>query len=193
MSSYTEELLIEIAELRDEAKLAWETAAQMEDRLGAAEKRVRELGTDAVTGLPTRLQCDEHIERAWARTQRARTRFGALLIDVDYLKRINDDEGHDAGDFALRRVAEAIRSSVRTADYVGRWGGDEFIVIVEEATPEGLSGAIERIVERVRYETPTTVSVGAGIESRFDDDNGETPATIIAAADRELLAIKRGR
>ncbi len=164
----------------------------LERALERSEKRIRELGCDGVTRLPTRLQCDEHVADAWHRTLRSGGRFGVMIIDADNFKLINDELGHSAGDDALRRIADAIRASVRRADFVGRWGGDEFIVVMEGASAEGIRRVAINIHDRVRVETPVSVTVGCAIEgpTKFIGTNAQD---IIDEADRDLLKRKRKR
>ncbi len=164
----------------------------LERALERSEKRVRELSHDGVTRLPTRLQCDEHVADAWHRTLRSGGRFGVMIIDADNFKRINDELGHSAGDDALRRIAGAIRASVRRADFVGRWGGDEFIVVMEGASAEGIRRVAINIHDRVMVEAPTSVTIGCAIEGpiKFIGANAQD---IIDEADRDLLKRKKKR
>ena len=166
--------------------------AELERALERADKRMRELSRDGVTRLPTRLQCDEHVDDAWHRTLRSGGRFGVLIIDADNFKRINDELGHSAGDDALRRIAGAIRASVRRADFVGRWGGDEFIVVMEGASAEGIRRVAINIHDRVMVEAPTSVTVGCGLQGPIKFI-GAVAQDIIDEADRDLLARKKGR
>jgi two-component system chemotaxis family response regulator WspR len=172
-----------------DARLITELAHDLE----VAERRIRELSIDPTTLLPTRLQCEEHLAQAWQRALRSPTKFGVMIIDADYFKRINDTEGHPAGDDALRRIAGSIRAATRRADYVGRWGGDEFIVVVEAASDAGMRSTEGRIHDRVKNEAPTSVTVGWSVEGPFKFLRDFELQDIIAAADRDLLARKHAR
>jgi diguanylate cyclase (GGDEF)-like protein len=121
--------------------------------------------------------------------------LGVVLIDVDYFKVINDTWGHPVGDEALRSIAATLQDVVRTSDVVGRFGGDEFIVIAPESDERELSILMNRIVEAiaasdssVALETgPHSVSVGgAWVPGSVE----VSPEAIVAAADRSLYAAK---
>jgi diguanylate cyclase (GGDEF)-like protein len=86
--------------------------------------------TDALTGLYNRRHVEAELTALTSAARRQGTPLGLLLVDVDRFKRINDRVSHEAGDSALRTVAHRIRSIVRPEDRVGRWGGDEFVVLL---------------------------------------------------------------
>ncbi|HEX7242295.1 MAG TPA: GGDEF domain-containing protein, partial [Longimicrobiaceae bacterium] len=127
--------------------------------------------TDELTRLPNRrhllMLADEHFRAARSRG----VGFGVLALDVDHFKRINDTYGHEAGDAVLRRVAEAMRSSLREGDHVGRTGGEEFVALLPGAAPAAAAEVAERLrlaVERTDFGDlhpglEVTVSVGATV------------------------------
>ncbi len=133
-----------------------------------AEVLQGEAYTDTLTGLPNRRRFDEEFARAFGSSVRRSSPLSVALIDIDRFKQYNDHFGHQAGDDALRRIAQAIAVSVgRSGDVAARYGGEEFVVILEETT---LSGAFD-VGERIRATvlaagipnpkgTPLTVSVG---------------------------------
>jgi diguanylate cyclase (GGDEF)-like protein len=86
---------------------------------------------DPLTGLANRLLLHERLERACLRAHRDERSFGILFVDLDGFKLVNDSLGHDLGDHLLRAVARRLESLVRRVDTVARWGGDEFVVLVE--------------------------------------------------------------
>jgi diguanylate cyclase (GGDEF)-like protein len=111
-------------------------------RLENAQGELREMvTTDALTGCRNRRFFDEVIEREIHRHRRYRIPLSMLFIDVDRFKAINDTLGHEAGDRVLERVAAFLIRNVREADYVFRWGGDEFLILIscreEEAARKG--------------------------------------------------------
>ena len=95
---------------------------------------------DALTDLPNRALIMDRIEQLLARSRRNRTTGAALFIDLDDFKNVNDSLGHEAGDRLLVAVAARLTSTLRDADTIGRMGGDEFVVLIEDAkldvTPE---------------------------------------------------------
>jgi len=123
--------------------------------------------------------------------------MAVAMIDIDGFKAINDALGHQAGDAVLRKLSEALRSTVREVDIIGRYGGEEFLVILVEPTKE----IVIRVPERIRSsiesrsrdwlpgKTAITVSVGAALLS--DPRNGSCDA-LIRAADDCLYAAKEG-
>jgi diguanylate cyclase (GGDEF)-like protein len=116
-------------------------------------------------------------------------RFGgkgvaAIFIDVDGLKRINDSEGHAAGDTLLRDVVAAIRERLRAYDLVIRWGGDEFVCVLPDAAREEAERTLADIEQHVRDRTSGR-SVSSGLASL---ESGDTAATLVDRADQALYA-----
>ena len=140
---------------------------EVEARLQQASQR------DNLTGLLNRAAIEEHAEVEIHRARRRATPVSLLLVDVDHFKMINDRHGHLAGDAALRRLSQVIEASVRPYDWVGRWGGEEILIVLPETTEEHALVVGERIRAAVAagpLETNTsaplqvTVSVGvAGV------------------------------
>src|SRR4029453_2751056 len=86
---------------------------------------------DQLTGLPNRILLLDRLNQAIARTSRSGTRVAVLFLDLDHFKVINDSLGHDAGDKLLIEVTQSLRDVLRKADTLARFGGDEFVVVVE--------------------------------------------------------------
>ncbi|UJA19467.1 diguanylate cyclase [Thermoleophilia bacterium SCSIO 60948] len=181
--------------LRDDAgnPLSW--VGQFVDVTDAKllEADLRRLaGVDTLTGMPNRRALEERIQAALDAD-----REGALLlIDIDGFKQINDFGGHPFGDQVLRDVGRAIAASVRRDDEAGRWGGDEFAVLIYDADPrsvERVSDAVEAAVADLDV-SPVTISASVGSAS-FGD--GSLPARdrdeLLAAADADMYRRKRLR
>jgi two-component system, cell cycle response regulator len=169
-------------------------AKRRHDDLG---RRVTELLplvlTDPLTGLYNRRHMEAELAALASAARRQRTSLGLLLIDVDRFKRVNDRHGHGAGDAALRTVAHRIRSAVRAEDVVGRWGGDEFVVLLPSSDLEAAMALAQRLRSEVtgRHNGdtpgfPLTVSVGCA--AAF----GPQESALIAAADVALRRAKTG-
>lgn len=126
---------------------------------------------DALTGLPNRALFTEHLERALANARRMGTQLAVLFVDLDRFKLVNDSLGHGMGDKLLSCVGERLRRCLRASDLAARFGGDEFAVLVENATPEGAGTLAEMICDV--FETPfdidghellVTASVGVAMD-----------------------------
>lgn len=114
--------------------------------LERAYARVEELSrTDELTGLPNRRAVLEILTREHARRERTGSALAAILADVDDFKRCNDGWGHECGDEVLRHLAQLLRSAVRATDTVGRWGGEEFLIVLPATDLEGARVVAEKI------------------------------------------------
>jgi diguanylate cyclase (GGDEF)-like protein len=159
--------------------------------------------TDAKTGLLNAATWQTRAARAVGAARRAGTGAGVLIVDLDHFKAVNDEHGHLAGDDVLAAVATALRAGVRARDLVGRFGGEEFVVLVE-ALPTGQAGRAElgAVAERLRREVARlvvpsfggggvieglTVSVGAACVPADGADIDQ----VLRAADTCLYAAKR--
>jgi diguanylate cyclase (GGDEF)-like protein len=168
------------------------------DQLVAARESLRELAThDPLTKLLNRGAIVELLGTELGRAERERTSIGVVLADLDHFKRINDTHGHLAGDHVLREAAEAMRSSIRPYDAVGRYGGEEFLLVLPGCDQINAVSHAERLRLLLNR---LVVNVPSG-EIRFTASFGvtvvgpETPAdaeTAIDIADSALYAAKRG-
>jgi diguanylate cyclase (GGDEF)-like protein len=105
---------------------------------------------DGLTDIPNRRGLEEALTREWGRAKRSGTPISALMIDVDCFKAFNDHYGHGAGDECLRRVAQALeRGLMRPGDFIGRYGGEEFSVILPNCDAAGAALVAENLCERV--------------------------------------------
>jgi len=150
---------------------------------------------DTLTGLPNRALVLDRAEQMLARTARAPGMVaGALFVDVDGFKHVNDNLGHAAGDILLRAVGERLQGAVRDQDTVGRLGGDEFVVLVESSAMESIADILaDRLVEALREpvdigegnaDVAVTVSIGVAVGQYA------TPDALLRDADLALYAAK---
>jgi diguanylate cyclase (GGDEF)-like protein len=155
-----------------------------------AEAQLRELAvTDALTGLPNYRRLLDVLRTEIARSDRSDRPFSVLFLDMDGLKRINDEHGHLAGSRAVCRVADILRRSCRKTDTTARFGGDEFVVVLPETDDADARLVADRISERLAAEADKpALSVSAGV-AVYPRDGG-TPATLLSAADRVLYEAK---
>ena len=125
-----------------------EVAARLRaaERLASVQRALREAArTDLLTGLATRRHLDEHLEMVASMARRLRTSFSVLMVDVDRTARINDSHGHTAGDVVVAEVARRLSDGLRSEDVAGRWGGDEFLVILPHTPVDGAWRLADRI------------------------------------------------
>jgi diguanylate cyclase (GGDEF)-like protein len=144
---------------------------------------------DALTGLANR----RAVESAFKGFIESRRRFVLALFDIDDFKRINDTCGHVAGDTTLKGIATIVKSSVREGDVVGRYGGDEIILMLADATLAQAEQRLRLIIQDIRNAPPMvaglskiTVSCGAAACSA-----GDTFETLVSRADQALYDVKR--
>jgi diguanylate cyclase (GGDEF)-like protein len=164
--------------------------------LGRQTDRLAELAeTDALTGLPNRRALRRRLADEIRRAGRYGTPVSLLFLDLDGLKQINDRHGHAAGDRAIRRVAESVRATLRASDLGARWGGDEFAVVMPNATSAAAHHLGERLMVHLdehKGDQPdgvVTVSIGIAV---FDPavTPRRTLAELTRAADEALYAAK---
>ena len=152
--------------------------------------QVRQLAvTDSLTGLSNYRTLINVMDSEIQRSRRTGRSFAILLLDLDRLKGINDRHGHLVGSRAICRLANVLRVHSRAMDTAARYGGDEFAVVLPEASSEAAAAVSRRICERLAKdgEIPTvTVSVGAAVFPR----DGETIDALFNAADRALYGMK---
>ncbi len=150
---------------------------------------------DRLTGLYNRRHMEESLRREIARAKRKKTRVGVILLDVDHFKKFNDTYGHDAGDEVLRKLGEYLNRLTREEDIACRYGGEEFIVIMNDCTTEGaairgegIRAGIESLA--INY-GGTQLNVTASIGVASYPDHGDNSQTVIITADAALYKAKK--
>jgi len=147
---------------------------------------------DSLTGAKTRRVFDDLLRREWERYQRYQSPFCIVLMDVDHMKRINDTQGHAAGDEVLRKIAEIAGGRSRESDTVARFGGDEFCLLLPETPLEGARTVMQRVkdvIDDTRFSLMNTAaSVSIGISSVAGK---RAPEEVLESADRALYEAKR--
>ncbi len=164
--------------------------ADLEAEVAGLRERVQELSHDAITGVWGRGVLERALGTEFARARRFRRSLGVLMIDIDHFKAVNDSHGHRVGDDVLYHVAQTIQAQARGSDTVARYGGEEFCVLVDGATPEGLSLFAERVrgaVEQLDtlYAPRVTISIGYAVAG--DDDDTDS---LMERADAALYTAK---
>jgi two-component system cell cycle response regulator len=147
--------------------------------------------TDPLTGISNRHKLKERLETEVARARRYRRALSILLMDLDGLKSINDTCGHPAGDEALQHVARSLKMELRKTDLPGRYGGDEFLVLLPETDAVHAVAVARRILARVHNCRVGDKSISVSIGIAQLDGRRRTPNDLILAADRALYSSKR--
>jgi diguanylate cyclase (GGDEF)-like protein len=144
--------------------------------------------TDPLTGLFNRSKIDHQLTREMARSQRYHVPLSLILYDIDHFKSVNDTYGHQAGDRVLVQLSRLVGEHIRKSDILARWGGEEFMILVPEATGAMAVRLAENLRDAVRefaFETAVTCSFGVA-QFRNEDDM----ETFIARADGALYQAK---
>ncbi len=148
---------------------------------------------DPLTQLANRRVLDERLEQEFARAVRHRHPLACLMIDVDHFKRVNDTHGHVVGDRVLTHVAAAIRTTIRKTDLAGRYGGEEFLVLVPETPATGAQVLAERLRRAIAASSEgdlPRVTVSVGIATT--EGEVASSAELLRRADEALYAAKEG-
>jgi diguanylate cyclase (GGDEF)-like protein/PAS domain S-box-containing protein len=160
------------------------------------EEHIRHLALhDALTGLPNRVLGMDRLKHAMERANREEHKVALLYLDLDGFKPINDSLGHDAGDEALRQVADRITDSIRKVDTAARMGGDEFVVILSDVwDAQFVELAVRRILKALAQEMEcmgSPCSVQASIGVCVFPDHGQDPETLLRNADTAMYQAKK--
>lgn len=157
----------------------------------------RRADVDPLTGLFNRRAFGERLRQALARTERGEHhghRGAVLFVDLDAFKLVNDTAGHDTGDVVLRAIGERLRRELRTVDAVARIGGDEFVLLAENADTAGAWRLAERVCRVVAWPVPVhgeMRSISCSIGISFFPEDGFTAGRLIRAADQVMYRAKR--
>jgi diguanylate cyclase (GGDEF)-like protein len=160
----------------------------------ANEQLLYQATHDALTGLPNRVVLSERIQHAIDSSERGHKRFAVLFIDLDGFKAINDSMGHRAGDAVLKELAARLKENIRKEDLVARFGGDEFVVVVEDVGDVAVAASIAgKLFDCFQedfnaIETKMTLSPSIGV-SLYPDD-GSTIEALLKNADAAMYEAK---
>ncbi len=178
-------------ELREQLSLLEAEAEGLKKQMLEANVRAVK---DAVTGLPNRQAYDERMEQEYSRWKRYGESLIMMVWDIDDFKKINDQYGHRSGDKALKAMAGKLKESLRETDFIGRYGGEEFVVLLVGTDIEGARQAAEKMRQRVERtvlkandeEIRMTISGGLSVFQ-----HGDTPSDVFERADQALYKAKR--
>ena len=147
--------------------------------------------TDALTGLANRRRIVEYLDARLKGAAAGEAKLSIVLFDIDYFKSVNDHYGHDIGDEVLKRVASAASEGLRNTDLIGRYGGEEFVIILPDTDASLALQIAERVrakVEASKYDAQPMVTVSLGIASTGGEDTGHS---ILKRADVALYEAKK--
>ncbi len=149
--------------------------------------------TDALTGLYNRRHFDNTVEREFMRSKRYGGDLSLAIIDIDFFKKVNDTYGHLCGDYVLKEVAYLIMDNFRKTDFVFRYGGEEFVVILTETDIKSSQIPLERLRKKIEEYPfvfngkPLNVTISTGVSS----NNAEDMETFLDNADKALYRAKQ--
>ncbi len=153
---------------------------------------------DQLTGLYNRRYINTILEQQYGLFKRHFQRFGLVMIDIDKFRNINDTFGHLAGDEALKFVASVVRRTMRSMDFLARFGGDEFIIVCPLIELEGVEKLSQRIVELVHHSTLSSpnaegsvIEVSVSVGGSMVDYKDKSADDVIKRADEALYRVKR--
>lgn len=161
-------------------RYALELSAQREQQLAL------ESNTDPLTGLANRRACEARFQRLDAGPRK----YAIIMLDIDHFKKVNDTHGHNEGDRVLRRVVNLLSSKLRPNDFVARWGGEEFLVILESITSADAKAVCDALCQCIEGGTsndtiPVTASLGLALSA-----SGRTAMDTLKSADDALYVAK---
>jgi two-component system cell cycle response regulator len=174
-----------------------ERILRLEDKLVDAREEMRYRAThDPLTLLWNRGAILSHARDEMFRTHREGSQFALLICDVDHFKRINDVNGHLMGDAVLRDIAEVLTHSIRPDDFVGRYGGEEFLLVLKDCGPESLLRRGEQIRHNVAshpfpvHSERLSLSISIGAVSVDEEVCGDNLEALLSRADAALYRAK---
>lgn len=148
--------------------------------------------TDKLTEIYNRAKLDKTLQEEFNRSKRYKTEFSVILIDIDFFKKVNDTFGHQIGDDVLKESAQVLKNSIRLTDVLGRWGGEEFLIISPQTNLEGAVKIAEHInnaIKLYKFKTyPNKVTMSIGVASYFEDMS--KIEEILLNADKSLYKAK---
>ena len=172
------------------------TRYKLEEQAQELDRTRREALIDDLSGVSNRKAFDETLQFMVSKSKRRHVPFTLLLLDVDHFKRINDTHGHQSGDRVVTLLGQTLKEQVRPSDFVGRFGGDEFAVLIgglREAEAAKVASRIRKAVEQKNFDVGiggarVAVTLSMGMSGVRDDD---TPEAIFQRADKALYKSKQ--
>ncbi len=176
--------------LRQLEQMVAERTEALEAAMKASQAQAR---NDALTGVMNRLAADEQLQHEFLRMKRSGQAYSALLFDIDHFKQVNDTYGHETGDQVLKTVAALMKNNVRMTDFVFRYGGEEFLVLLPSTGLEGAQVIAEKIrlaLESHSFGSWLKITISLGVSMARPED--ATDHELIRRADVALYAAING-
>ncbi len=155
------------------------------------EKKLEELATiDGLTAIFNRYKIDVSLEKQMEIARRYHRKMSIIFFDIDYFKKVNDTYGHEVGDLVLIEISKLVTQNIRQSDIFGRWGGEEFLIILPETSLESakkLAEKLRKIIENHTFEKVGKITCSFGVTEFKEDDTYET---IISRVDELLYKSK---
>ncbi|WP_111894796.1 sensor domain-containing diguanylate cyclase [Acinetobacter sp. MB5] len=192
LESMTETLLSQQQQLQDTNANLEQKVEERTQALKQANLELEKLARyDALTGLHNRRACNAYLDYLFEQLHRSQQVYAVLLMDIDFFKKVNDTFGHEMGDYVLQSVAKLLPTALRTTDFVARFGGEEFVVLLPDTSLKGAVVLAEKIRQVIADAViidhhPITMSIGVTVASLEDVDVN----TAIRRADKNLYSAK---
>ncbi|MDX1490038.1 MAG: sensor domain-containing diguanylate cyclase [Pseudohongiellaceae bacterium] len=163
--------LQDVSEQRKLERLVDQRTRELNSIVLELEKQTK---TDPLTGINNRIKLDEILALEHERFQRSGVPYCIALLDIDHFKQVNDRYGHDIGDQVLKEFSLLLRDNIRSFESVGRWGGEEFLIILPNAQVAQAQLAIEKLLQKIRdtdFEGIDQLRASAGVAQAHRDDS----------------------
>ncbi len=187
---YDEKIISPLKNEKGDIRYFVSTSRDISKRI-ALEKELKQLATkDALTGIYNRYKINTKIVEEIKRADRYGEPFGLAMFDIDHFKQVNDTYGHDAGDYVLQELSKIILNNIRETDSFGRWGGEEFMLLLPYTSEEKLVEIAEKMRQLVQEHTfenvrPITISIGVTVYKK-----GEGISEVLKRVDMALYEAK---
>ena len=173
--------------------LLLEVTKKYDEFIEAQEERLKETfekaTKDGLTGIYNRIYFEDIVNRKILKAKRDKSSFFIVFIDLDNFKYVNDNYGHEVGDKVLKEVVKIIKDNIREYDILARYGGDEFVLFIEDISEKEVKQILKRIVSLVEEKSNIfNNSLSFGI-SKFLDD-GDNLKTLLKVADKRMYEQK---
>lgn len=146
--------------------------------------------TDGLTGLYNHRFVRQRLEEEISKARRYKRKLSVIMLDIDHFKKLNDTQGHQYGDYVLKRIAEILQQNVRNTDTIGRYGGEEFIIVCSEtglAESYMLANRLRAEIERSQFKRQVQVTISGGVAELHEENIQQ----LVEKADRCLYSAKR--